>query len=67
MTRRDEGRAHDDEPYYTVAELARIVQMSERTIRNKIHSGELRAYRWDRMYRIRHSDADDWIDGHATT
>jgi len=64
MTRRDKGRAQDDEPYYTVAELAMKVQLSQRTILNKIHAGELRAYRWDRRYRIRYADAERWIDDH---
>ena len=42
--------------FVTVKEAASLLQVSERTIRRLICSGELRAYRLHRLLRIRWSD-----------
>lgn len=46
-----------------IASVAEYLGVSERTIYNKVRSGELPAFKVGRLWRIRRSDLDGWIEG----
>ena len=46
----------------TVSEISSKLRVSKHTIRHYIRSGELRAYKLKRQYRILRVDLDDFIN-----
>jgi excisionase family DNA binding protein len=51
----------DRRPFYTVASLAKELQLAERTIRNFVESGEIPSYKFGRARRIRPDHVDSWL------
>jgi excisionase family DNA binding protein len=54
-------------PLHTIAEAAKILRCSERTIRRLIWSGRLRAVQVGRCYRIRRHDLSELLRASLTT
>lgn len=48
--------------YYSVAEVADILNMSKQTIKKMIRLGELDAYSIGNRYRVKRTDFDSWIE-----
>ena len=46
---------------YTTAEVAERLNLSEKTIRNLIDSGDLKAYKFGRVYRISEEQLNNFI------
>ncbi len=51
--------------FYTVEEVAKILRVNERTVRNLIEAGELRATRVGRQYRISEEALQEYIERHS--
>ena len=54
--------AIDDERYYTVAEVADVLGLSQNSIRRMIRRGELGYSRHTRWLRISYSDLNAYLD-----
>jgi len=54
--------SNDDETFYTTEDVARILKMSIRTVREYIQKGELVALDMGREYRISKRDLDAFIE-----
>ena len=54
-----------DQQYLTVEEVARLLRVSPPTVRQLIESGELKAVRVGRQFRIAREDLDDYIKRHS--
>ena len=54
------------EPLLTVAETAKILNSSERTVRRTIAKGELRAIKINGLVRIAPADLEDFIRDHRS-
>ena len=54
------------EPLLTVAEIAKILNSSERTVRRAIASRELRAIKINGLVRIAPADLEDFIRDHRS-
>ena len=52
---------HRDRPFFTIASLARRLQLGERTIRYHVESGELPSYKFGRARRIDSKDVDRYL------
>lgn len=52
----------DDEPFYSVASLAKKLAISERTIRDMLNRGEIPCYRIGAQRRIDPADVKRWLD-----
>ncbi len=50
-----------DEKYYTLQEVAELLKVTEKTIRNLIKSGQLPASQVGNRYRIAHSDLQTYL------
>ena len=48
-------------PFYTIADVADLVDVNERTIRRWIDEGELVAHRFGRQLRISHADLNAFV------
>jgi excisionase family DNA binding protein len=55
-----------EERYYTPAEIAERLKVTPRTVYRWLESGELRAIRFTREYRISEADVEDFISRHRT-
>ncbi len=55
-------RQRAEEPFYTVAELAKRLALSERTVRDMLNRGEYPCYRIGPQRRIDPVDVRDWLD-----
>lgn len=53
-------------PFYTTHEIAKLLKISEATIRSWIHEGELRAVRFGREFRVAAKDLEAFVNAHAT-
>lgn len=51
-----------DEPFYTVAELAQRLAISERTVRDMLNRGEIPCYRIGPQRRIDPVDVSRWLE-----
>lgn len=51
---------------YTSAEVAERLNLSEKTIRNLIDSGDLKAYKFGRVYRISEEQLNNFINQSRT-
>lgn len=51
--------------YLTVEEVSKFLRVSTPTVRQLIESGELKAVRVGRQYRIAREDLDDYIRRHS--
>lgn len=51
--------------FYTVTEVADVLQLSEKTIYRAIIAGELHAHRFGRMWRIKRGDLQTYMLAHA--
>jgi excisionase family DNA binding protein len=54
------------ERYYTPKEVAEGLKVTPRTVYRWLETGELRAIRFAREYRISESDLQDFIERHRT-
>lgn len=50
------------EQVYTIEEIARILKVSEQTVRQLVLSGELRSKRVGRQYRITQTMLDEYLN-----
>ena len=57
----------DIDKLYTVTEIADILNVSDRSVRNFIQNGELKAYRFGREYKIKESDLQAFIENSVVT
>ncbi|NIA67413.1 helix-turn-helix domain-containing protein [Pelagibius litoralis] len=53
-------------PFFTTHEIAELLKVSEATVRNWIHEGELRAVRFGRDFRVAATDLEAFVNAHAT-
>jgi excisionase family DNA binding protein len=53
-------------PFYTTHEIAELLKVSEATVRNWIHEGELRAVKFSRDFRVAAKDLEAFVNAHAT-
>jgi excisionase family DNA binding protein len=51
----------NNEQVYTPAEVAKILKLSQETIRRKMRSGELKAYKEGRLWRITTESISQYI------
>lgn len=52
----------DEEPFYSVAALAKKLAISERTVRDMLNRGEIPCYRIGPQRRIDPADVRRWLD-----
>ena len=50
----------------TTHEIAELLKVSEATVRNWIHEGELRAIRVGREFRVAAKDLEAFVEAHET-
>jgi excisionase family DNA binding protein len=50
--------------FFTISQVARLVDVSVRSVRRWIDNGELKAHRFGRSVRIAESDLNDFINRH---
>lgn len=48
--------------FYSIQEIAKTCNVSEKTVRRQIASGKLKAHRIGNLWRIEEKDFDDWIE-----
>jgi len=53
-------------PFFTVHEIAELLQVSEATVRGWIHSGELHAVKFGRDFRVANENLEAFLNAHAT-
>lgn len=53
-------------PFMTTHEISELLKVSEATVRNWIHEGELRAVRFGREFRVAAKDLEAFVEAHAT-
>ncbi|WP_422367128.1 helix-turn-helix domain-containing protein [Pelagibius sp.] len=53
-------------PFFTTHEIAELLKVSEATVRNWIHEGELRAVRLGRDFRVAAKDLEAFVNARAT-
>jgi excisionase family DNA binding protein len=56
------GASRSDEPFYTVAQLASRLSLSERTVRDMLNRGEIPCYRIGPQRRIDPDDLRQWLE-----
>jgi excisionase family DNA binding protein len=56
------GASRRDEPFYTVAQLASRLSLSERTVRDMLNRGEIPCYRIGPQRRIDPDDLRQWLE-----
>lgn len=59
--------AADRDRYLTVAEIAELVRMDEKTVRRAIRAGRLPAFQPGGRYLVREQDARNWIETRPAT
>ena len=52
----------ENEKLMTVSHVAEILSVSDRTVRNWVQSGALKAYRFGREYKITQTDLNEFIN-----
>lgn len=60
--RASSGASRSDEPFYTVAQLASRLSLSERTVRDMLNRGEIPCYRIGPQRRIDPDDLRRWLE-----
>lgn len=50
------------EDLMTITEVAELLKVSDRTVRNWIDKGIIKAYRFGLVYRIKKSDFDNFVN-----
>ena len=55
------------EKLYTVTDIAEVLSVSERTVRNFIQNGDLTAYRFGREYKVKETDLKQFIEKSVVT
>ena len=60
------AQSMSDSRFLTVQEVADLMRVSSMTVYRLIKSGELRAVRVGRSFRVRESDVDDYLQAHYT-
>jgi excisionase family DNA binding protein len=53
-------------PFMTTHEIAKLLKVSEATVRAWIHEGKLRAIRVGREFRVAAKDLEAFVNAHAT-
>lgn len=53
-------------PFFTIHEIAELLKISEATVRNRIHEGDLRAIRFGREFRVAEKDLEAFVNAHET-
>lgn len=62
MIRTEAGKTDTSgERFYTISEVARLLEVSDQSIRRWIKAGELRAYKPKKEYRIAESDLEEFL------
>ena len=51
------------EQYYSIEEISKRLNLSQKTIRRHISSGKLNSFKIGGVYRIKESDIESFIDG----
>ena len=46
----------------SITEVSELLKISDRTVRNWIQDGTIKAYRFGNVYRIRKEDFDDFVN-----
>jgi excisionase family DNA binding protein len=59
---RDSDRQPEIREFYTVSQLAELLQLTEMTIYRMINRGELPCYAIGRVKRFRHRDVEEFLD-----
>lgn len=54
--------SRDQETVYTIAEVAKILRVSEQVVRQLVLSGELRSKKIGRQYRITQAMLDEYLN-----
>ena len=54
----------EEEPFYTVASLARRLSVTERTVKNMIRDGDIPSYKFRDVRRIDKADVDSYLASH---
>lgn len=49
------------EDIMTISEVAELLKVSDRTVRNWIEKGTIKAYRFGLVYRIKKADFDEFV------
>lgn len=49
------------EDILTISEVAELLKVSDRTVRNWIEKGHIKAYRFGLVYRIKKEDFDEFV------
>ncbi len=58
------GSAERETRFYTIADVAELVQVAPRSVRRWIRSGQLAAHRFGSIVRISESDLASFLDQH---
>lgn len=53
----------EQERFYTISEAARLLKVSDQSIRRWVKAGELKAYKPKKEYRIAESDLQEFLEG----
>ena len=62
LTRTEAGKTDTaEERFYTISEVARLLEVSDQSIRRWVKAGELRAYKPKKEYRIAESDLEEFL------
>lgn len=67
--RRQEHEEGDEKPreFYTVSQLAELLQLNEMTIYRMVHRGTLACYAIGRSKRFRHVDVEEFLESCRST
>jgi excisionase family DNA binding protein len=52
----------EQKEFYTVEEVAKLLELKEQTIRDYINRGQLSAYKFGKTWRIRRIDLDKFLE-----
>jgi|ERR1700694_2847216 putative molybdopterin biosynthesis protein len=63
-TRNSEDRTEDQIEFYTVSQLADLLQLTEMTVYRMVNRGDLPHYEFGRMKRFSRGDIDDFLKTH---
>jgi len=61
VTSKKNAKEAQNPEFYTVAQLARLLQLTEMTIYRMVHRGELPCYSIGRVKRFRHGDVEAFL------
>jgi excisionase family DNA binding protein len=62
LSARDAGHTAEVREFYTVGQLAELLQLTEMTIYRMVNRGDLPCYEIGRVKRFRHRDVEDFLD-----